>query len=130
MVHIEMLQLHRNVTSLKLLIHVLIFFRENEHHLQPKPKLTFKHLRKVILAFHSKFVLVPADKAPNNIIIVWCIHYIYVLHNQLNSTNAYSKSFACEKDIVNNYITNISNLKVQINEKEPKIHYFKTAMRF
>lgn len=43
------------------------------------------------------------------------------MHKELNSTNAYSKTSASEKDIVNNHITNISNLKVQINEKELKL---------
>jgi hypothetical protein len=43
------------------------------------------------------------------------------LHKELNSTNAYSETSASEKDIVNNHITNISNLKVQINEKELKL---------
>lgn len=46
------------------------FYRGNEHLLPPKPRLTLRHLKKDILAFHSKFVLVPADKAANNIIIV------------------------------------------------------------
>jgi hypothetical protein len=44
------------------------FYRGNEHLLPPR--LTLRHLRKDILAFHSKFLLVPADKATNNIIIV------------------------------------------------------------
>jgi hypothetical protein len=46
------------------------FYRGNEHLLPPKPRLTLRHLKKDILAFHSKFVLVPADKAANNNITV------------------------------------------------------------
>jgi hypothetical protein len=45
------------------------FYLGNEH-LPPKPRLTLRHLKKDILAFHSKFGLVPAVKAANNIIIV------------------------------------------------------------
>jgi hypothetical protein len=46
------------------------FYRGNGHLLPLKPRLTLRHLRKDILSFHSKFVLVPADKAVNNIISV------------------------------------------------------------
>jgi hypothetical protein len=89
----------------------------NEHLLPPKPRLTLRYLKKDILDFHSKFVLVPADKAANNIIIVWRIHYINVLPNELNSTYAYSKISASENDIVNNHITYIPILESKLNKK-------------
>jgi hypothetical protein len=69
-------------------------------HLPPKPGLTLRHLKKDILAFHSKFVMVPADKAGYNIINICRICNIYVLHKELNSTNAYFKTTASEKDIL------------------------------
>ena len=46
------------------------FYNTNEHLLPPKPKYSLRHLKKGIQDFHSKFVLVPADKASNNIIII------------------------------------------------------------
>ena len=46
------------------------FYKTNEHLLPPKPKFTLRHLKREIQEFHSKYVLVPADKAANNIIIV------------------------------------------------------------
>ena len=36
----------------------------------PKPKSTFRHLKQGIQDFHRKFVLVPADKAANNVFVV------------------------------------------------------------
>ena len=38
--------------------------------LPPKPKFTFRHLKKGIQEFHRKFVLAPADKAANNVVVV------------------------------------------------------------
>ena len=42
--------------------------------LQPAGKLklksTFRHLKQGIQDFHGKYVLVPADKAVNNIVVV------------------------------------------------------------
>ena len=46
------------------------FYKDNNHLLPPRPKSAFRHLKKELQKFHSKFVLVPADKASNNVIIV------------------------------------------------------------
>ena len=48
----------------------IAFYSANNHLLPPKPRLTFRHLKKGLQEFHSKFVFVPADKASNNVIIV------------------------------------------------------------
>ena len=36
----------------------------------PKPKFTFRHLKKGIQEFHMRFVLATADKAANNVVVV------------------------------------------------------------
>ena len=46
------------------------FYCNNLDLLPPKPKYTFRHLRKGIQEFHRKFVLAPADKAANNVVVV------------------------------------------------------------
>ena len=46
------------------------FYNANPSLLPPKPRLSINFLRKGIKSFHDKFVLVPADKAANNVIIV------------------------------------------------------------
>ena len=46
------------------------FYRAHPDLLPPKPKLSYRHLKKSISKFHSKYVMVPADKASNNIIII------------------------------------------------------------
>ena len=40
------------------------------HLLPPKPKSSFLHLKRGIQDFHMNYVLVPADKAGNNVVFV------------------------------------------------------------
>ena len=44
------------------------FYSQNTNLLLPKPKSTFRHLKQGII--HRKYVLVPADKAENNVVVV------------------------------------------------------------
>ena len=46
------------------------FYCNNLDLLPPKPKFTFRHLKKGIQEFHRKFFLAPADKAANNVVVV------------------------------------------------------------
>ena len=43
------------------------FYLHNTNLLPPKPKSSVRHLKQGIQEFHRKYVLVPADKAANNI---------------------------------------------------------------
>ena len=47
-----------------------ISFYWNNLDLPPKPKFTFRNLKKWVQEFHRKFVLAPADKAANNVVVV------------------------------------------------------------
>ena len=46
------------------------FYYNNLDLLPPKPKFTLRHLKKGIQEFHRRFVLAPADKAANNVVVV------------------------------------------------------------
>ena len=46
------------------------FYSRNAHLLPPKPKSSFRHLKRGIQDFHMNYVLVPADKAANNVVVV------------------------------------------------------------
>ncbi|MCG8117960.1 MAG: hypothetical protein N0E45_21750 [Candidatus Thiodiazotropha endolucinida] len=46
------------------------FYSQNSNLLPPKPKSNFRHLKHGIQTFHGKYVLVPADKAANNVVVV------------------------------------------------------------
>ena len=48
----------------------ILFYSRNTHLLPPKPKSSFCHLKRGIHDFHMTYVLVPADKAANNVVVV------------------------------------------------------------
>ena len=51
--------------------HISFYSRTcNTHLLPPKPKSSFRHLKRGIQDFHMNYVLVPADKAANNVVVV------------------------------------------------------------
>ena len=52
------------------------FYSQNTNLLPPKPKLSFRHLKQGIQEFHINYVLVPADKAANNVVVVCRLHYV------------------------------------------------------
>ena len=45
------------------------FYSHNTHLLPSKPKSSFHHLKRGIQDFHMNYVLVPADKAANNVVV-------------------------------------------------------------
>ena len=52
-----------------------------------KPGLSsFRHLKQGIQEFHRKYVLVPADKAANNVVVVCRLHYVNTLKQELDGT--------------------------------------------
>ena len=65
--------------------------------LQCKPKISYRYLKSGIEEFHSKFVLVPADKAANNVVVVWRLHYINTLKKEMGGTKAYEKREVCHQ---------------------------------
>ena len=61
------------------------FYSQNTNLLPPKLKSSFKHLKQGIKEFHRKYmyVLVPADKAANNVAVVCRLHYVNTLKQEL-----------------------------------------------
>ena len=57
--------------------------------LPPKPKFNFRHLKKGIQEFHRRFVLAPADKAANNVVVSWKWYYINTLKQELSTAKTY-----------------------------------------
>ena len=84
------------------------FYSQNTNLLPPKPKSSFRHLKQGIQEFHRKYVLVPADKAANNVVVVFRLHYINTLKQELDGTRAYLETDTDEVSVVNthlNYVT-------------------------
>ena len=65
------------------------FYSRNTHLLPPKPKSSFRNLKRGIQDFHINYVLVPADKAANNVVVVRRLNYVNTLKRELVDTNAY-----------------------------------------
>ena len=64
-------------------IHLLRAKHINKHVLKSRRCLDYLH------AFQHKFVLVPADKAANNVIVVCKKYYLDVVLSELNTTSTY-----------------------------------------
>ena len=58
------------VSIFKIVDQRIKFYPQNTNLLPPRPKSTFRHLKQGIQDFHRKYVLVPADKAANNVVVV------------------------------------------------------------
>ena len=116
------------------------FYSHNTNLLPPKPKSSFRHLKQGIQEFHRKYVLVPADKAANNVVVVCRLHYINTLKQELNGTKAYEETSTDEKSVVNSHSNNLP-YKFAVNVKEsqdklptmywlPKLHKRPYKARF
>ena len=97
------------------------FHSHNTNLLPPKPKSSFIHLEQGIQGFHRKYVLVPADKAANNIVVVCRFHYMNTLKQELNVTKAYKDTSIDEKYVVYSYSNEIPNkFAVDVTERQDR----------
>ena len=54
----------------KIIDRLISFYSQNTNMLPRKPKINYRYLKSGIEEFHRKYVLVPADKAANNVVVV------------------------------------------------------------
>ena len=82
------------------------FYSQNTNLLPPIPKSSFRHLKQGIQEFHRKYmyVLVPADKAANNVVVVCRLHYVNALKQELDGTRAYLETDTDEMSVVNAHL--------------------------
>ena len=83
------------------------FYSQNTNLLPPKPKSSFRHLKQGIQEFHRKYVLVPADKAANNVVVVCRLHYVNTLKQELDGTRAYVETDTDEVSVVNAHLNDL-----------------------
>ena len=83
-----------------IVVNVFSFILKTQSLLPPIPKSSFRHLKQGIQEFHRKYVLVPADKATNNVVVDCRLHYINTLKQELNGTKAYEETSIDEKSVV------------------------------
>ena len=116
------------------------FYSQNTNLLPPEPKSSFRHLKLGIKEFHRKNVLVPADKAANNVVVVFRLHYINTLKQELNGTKAYEETSIDEKSVFYSHSNEIPNkFAVYVKERQdrlptmywlPKLHKIPYKARF
>ena len=93
--------------------------------LQPKPKISFRHLKQGIQQFYKQFVLAPADKAGNNAIVVWRLHYINTLKSELSTAKTYELISTDDKSVVNKHCNEITTkFNVSITESQERLPTF------
>ena len=115
--HKSFLIIHIHLSIFKIVDQRIKFYSQNTNLLPPKPKSTFRHLKQGIQDFHRKYVLVPADKAANNVVVVWRLHYINTLKQELSGTKAYKETSEEEKSVVNGHCNHLA-LKFSVCVKE------------
>ena len=118
----------------------MLFYSNNLDLLPPKPKLSFRYLKQAIQELHGKYVLAPADKTANNVVVVWRLYYISTLIETLGSTKTYERISTDERSVVNTHSINIiAKSAVSIKEKQdglptlywlPKLHKRPYKARF
>ena len=90
--------------------------------LPPKPKSSFRHLKQSIQEFHRKYVLVPAYKTANNIVVVCRLHYINTLKQDLNGTKAYKETSTNEENVVDSHSNDLPYMfAVNVKERQDKL---------
>ena len=98
------------------------FYSQNTNLLPPKPKSSFRHLKQGIQEFHRKYVLVPADKAANNVVVVCRLHYVNTLKQELDGTRAYLETDTGEVSVVNAHLNDLPvKFSVCVNEGQDKL---------
>ena len=60
-------------------------------------------MKKGIQEFHRRFVLAPADKAANNVVVVYKRYYINALKQELSTAKIYEHNTLDETSIVNRH---------------------------
>ena len=75
----------------------------NNLDLSSEPKFTFTNLKKGVQEFHRKFALAQADKAANNVVVVWKMYYIKTLKQELSTAKTYEHNLLDERYDVNRH---------------------------
>ena len=79
-------------------------------------------MKQGVQEFHRKHILVPADKAANNVVVVCRLHYINTLKQELYGAKAYGETSIDEKSVVYSHSYEIPNkVAVDVNERQDRL---------
>ena len=98
------------------------FYSQNTNLSPSKPKTSLRHLKLDIQEFHKKYDLVPADKAADNV-VVWRLHYVNTLQQELGGTKVYELQPLVEGgSVVNDHICySATKFAVCVSEGQDKL---------
>ena len=96
------------------------FYSQNTNLLPSKPKTSLRHHKLFIQEFH---ILAPADKAANNVVVVWRLHYVNTLQQEVGCTKAYElQPLAEERAVANDHICYLATkFAVYVTEDQDKL---------
>ena len=115
----------RKLNIFKIIDRRISFYSQNTHMLPRKHKISYRYLKSGIEEFHRKYVLVPSDKAANNVVVVKRLHYIDTLKQELSGTKAYEQTSEKEKSVVKSHIFhNATKFDVSVNEDQERLPTF------
>ena len=79
-------------------------------------------MKQGIQEFHRKYVLVPADKAAYNAVVVCRLHYVNTLKQELDGTRAYLETDTDEVSVVNAHLNDLPvKFSFCVNEGQDKL---------
>ena len=114
-----------NLNIFKIIDRRISFYSQNTNMLPRKPKISYRYLTSGIQKFLRKYVLVPADKAANNVVVVLRLHYINNLKQELRGTKTYEQTSAEEKSVINHHIfQNATRFGVNVDEDQGRLPTF------
>ena len=112
------------VNIFKIIDRRIPIYSQNTNMLPHKPKISYRYLKLGIHEFHRKYVLIPADKAANNVVVGQ-------LHN-INTLNCWVALRLMNKSVINhNIFQNATRFGVSVDEDQeglptfywlPKLH--------
>ena len=112
-------------------------FTKHQHLFNQPSIRSVKSLKKKMEKLHLKYVIAPADKAANNVIIIWKRHYVEVLKGELNSTSTYATAQLTKDQLLVHHINTLTKIDVKIDKCElptfywlPKLHKRPYKSRF
>ena len=107
------------------------------HLYKQPPSRSVKALKRKMERLHRKYVFAPADKAANNVIVIWKKYYVDVLKEELNSTSTYVPAQLTKDNLLLHHIDTLTKINVKIDKCElptfywlPKLHKNHFKSRF
>ena len=92
--------------------------------LSPKLKLSFRYFNQGIQEFYRKYVLAPAVKAANDVVVVWRLHYINTLIQEFGSSKTYERNSTDERPLVDPHSIDIT-AKFAVSIKKNKTDFLR-----